>query len=90
MGMILLSHIIIALSSLVMSTVSAFWPSRTKVYATAGLIAATLASGTYLVISTQTPLLHVCMTGLVYLGLASSGVIVAVRRLAAATAHDDR
>jgi len=47
------------------------------------LIAATLATGTYLVISLNTPMLRACATGLVYLAVALSGVIVAQRKLAA-------
>lgn len=81
--MLILIHVTIALSSLVLSTVSALAPSKRRLVASYGLIAATLGTGTYLVISLHTPMLRACATGLVYLAVALSGVIVAQRRLAA-------
>lgn len=76
-------HVTIALASIILSTASALWPSRPKIYSSAGLIAATLATGTYLVISLHTPLLSICVTGLTYLAIAASGVGVGIYRLAA-------
>ncbi|MFI5275502.1 MAG: hypothetical protein ACHQT5_01630 [Candidatus Saccharimonadales bacterium] len=81
--MILLIHIIVALSSIVTSTFSFLQPSKAKVRCTYGLILLTLASGTYLVWSTHSPLLSSCITGLLYLGVALSGVLGAQRKLAA-------
>jgi len=80
--MILLTHIIIALSSLVATTFMAISPSMRKLYVSYGLIAATLATGTYLVISTHISILHVCTTGLTYLAVAMAGVLVGQYRLA--------
>ncbi len=80
--MILLIHIVIALSSIGLTTALAFWPSQTKLRLSAGMITLTLASGTYLVISTHSPLLSSCMTGLAYLAIALAGVTVGYRRLA--------
>lgn len=80
--MILIAHIIIALSSLIATTALAFAPSRLKMRLSGVLIALTLGSGTYLVISTHSPLLQSCISGLVYLGVALSGVGVGYYRLA--------
>lgn len=80
MPMIVLLHVLIALSSVAWTTYLNFAPSRRKFYAAYGLIGATLASGTYLVISTHSPLLSSCVTGLVYLGIVLSGVFVAARK----------
>ena len=80
--MIVLVHVIIALSSMVYTTYLYFRPSRRRIYGAYGLIGATLASGTYLVISTHSPLLPSCMSGLIYLGIVSFGVVLASRKLA--------
>lgn len=80
--MILITHIIIALSSLVATTVLAFAPSQMKMRISGVLIALTLGSGTYLVISTHSPLLQSCVTGLAYLAVALTGVAIGYYRLA--------
>ncbi len=78
--MIVLLHVLIALSSVAYTTYLYFRPSKSKFYAAYGLIGATLASGTYLVVSTHSPLLSSCVTGLVYLGIVSFGVFAASRK----------
>ncbi len=62
-----------------------FAPTKRKFYAAYGLIGATLASGTYLVVSTHSPLLSSCVTGLVYLSAVSAGIFAASRKLARET-----
>jgi hypothetical protein len=79
--MIVLLHVLIALSSIAWTSYLYLAPSKHKFYAAYGLIAATLASGAYLVISTGSPLLSSCVTGLVYLGIVSSGVIASSKKL---------
>jgi hypothetical protein len=81
--MFILAHVIIALSSMALTTYLYFKPSKRKFHAAYGLVAATLASGTYLVVSTHSPLLSSCMTGLIYLGAVSGGMIAARRRVRA-------
>jgi len=80
--MILLTHILIAVASLISTTWLAFTPSKAKFYTSYALIGLTLASGTYLVISLHAPMLKTCLTGLVYLSVAVGGVVVAHYRLA--------
>ena len=80
--MILLIHIIVALSSIIASTASFLRPSKAKLRLTYGLTLLTLATGTYLVWSTHSPLLSSCITGLLYLGVVLSGVLAAWRKLA--------
>ena len=87
--MILLLHIIIALSSIGFSTYVIFSPSRSKLWVGYGLTTATIVSGTYLVISTHAQMLQACMTGLAYLGFVSLELAIAHRRLAKATAKID-
>lgn len=79
--MIVLLHISTALASIVYTTYLYFRPSKHKFYVTYGLIAATLASGIYLVISTHSPLLSSCITGIVYLTVILASLFAAVRKL---------
>ena len=81
---VLLLHIIIALSSVAYTTYLFFAPSQTKFYVSYGLVALTIASGTYLVVSTSTPILKVCTTGLIYIAVVSIGIVAAHRRFARA------
>ena len=80
--MIVLVHVLIAVSSIITTSVLAIFPSRRKLYTSYSLIAATLASGTYLVISTHQPILKSCITGLVYLGIVMFGLAVSHYRMA--------
>ncbi len=88
--MILLMHILIALSSIVASGVAALAPTRIKLSLTYGLIGATLASGTYLVVSHPVHLTRTCLTGLVYLGVVMVGTLAAERSLARQAARANR
>jgi len=83
--MVLLVHIFIALSSVVYTSYLFFSPSRRHFYVSYGLVGATLASGTYLVITTHQPLLQSCVTGLVYIGIVLLGISLAHSRLATET-----
>ena len=65
--MLILIHVIIALAGIVLSGLSLISPSRTKLRASYGLIAATIASGTYLVLQLHSPLMSSCLGGLMYL-----------------------
>lgn len=80
--MILLLHVAIALSSIIFTTYTYIKPSKTKLNTCYGFIAATLASGTYLVISTHSPMLSSCASGLIYITAVSFGIIPARKKLA--------
>lgn len=88
--MLLLIHIIIALSSLLYVTVLCIKPAERAFFAAYALIVSTLASGTALVFSLQAPLLRSCMSGLLYLAAASFGVFIARQRLMAAQKQHTR
>lgn len=79
--MILVLHIVIALSSIAYTTFTYFTPSKNKLRISWMLVALTIASGTWLVISAHSALLQSCTTGLVYLTIVSAGIIAAQRRL---------
>lgn len=80
--MIVLLHVIIALSSMAYTTLMYVAPSKNKLKISYGLIGLTLASGTYLVVSTHAQMLSSCMTGLIYLGIVSAGILAARHKLA--------
>lgn len=75
--MIIATHIIIAILSVVCSTTLFFIPKKSLFYATYSLVGATLASGTYLVIQTHSSIAHACITGTVFLGVVLLGVVPA-------------
>lgn len=64
--MIVLIHVIIALASVMLSSVTFFKPSIKKLGVSYGLIVATVASGTYLLITTPGNILKSCLVGLAY------------------------
>lgn len=74
----LILHIAIALFSVGFSTYLYFSPSRVKLRVSYGLVAATVASGTYLVVVSQAAMLRTCMTGLLYVGVMT--VVIAAAR----------
>jgi len=84
--MILLLHVSIAILSMVQATYTLVSPSRRRLRSTNGLIVATLASGTYLVWSTHSPLLQSCATGLMYLAVVTVLSVAARHRLVKARA----
>jgi hypothetical protein len=75
--MILITHILIALLSVAAATYIIFKPSKNSLYATYALIASTLVTGTFLVISSSAHVLQSCLTGLVYVSIVSVGVVAA-------------
>ena len=69
--MIILIHIMIALASLGVATATLFTPTVKRLAISYGLIVATVASGTALLIINPSNLLHTCLTGLFYLTVVS-------------------
>jgi hypothetical protein len=88
--MLLLFHVIIALGSVGYTSYLYFSPSRRHFYTAYGLVGLTLASGTYLVLSTHQPLFKSCLAGLAYIGVVLFGIMLAHYRLAAETKIDRR
>lgn len=80
--MILASHIIIALSSVIYSTVLLISPSKTKLHITYALTALTIASGTLLVITMPSHMVSACESGLAYISIVLVAIVSAQRRMA--------
>ena len=79
--MILLAHVIIALTSVLFTAFVYISPSVTKLRASMVLLGLTVASGTYLVLSVGTHMMQACTTGLLYIGIVSYGIITARQKL---------
>jgi hypothetical protein len=82
--MILILHISVALLGIAQATYALFAPSQRKLQVVYGLLAATLASGTYLVWQSHASILSACMSGLLYTGAVSALSAGAQYRLAKA------
>lgn len=80
--MLVILHVLIAISSLIYTGYVFLMPSKAKIYGAYAFIAATLTSGTILAFVSHAPLLSVCLTGLFYLGVVTTGVVAAHKKLA--------
>lgn len=80
--MLLLLHIIIALSSVAYATYAYMRPSTTALHNTYILIAGTLGSGTILVITAPAHMIQACVSGIVYLVLVGAVTIATRSKLA--------
>lgn len=86
--MILLIHIVIALTSLLVATFTYFKPTTARIGTSYGFIVATVASGTVLLMMNPKNLLHTCLSGLFYVTIVSLVTIAThyrVRKLARQT-----
>lgn len=79
--MLVLLHVLIAISSLVYTTFLFVAPKRSRFFVSYALVATTIGSGTYLVVHTHAAMLQSCMTGLAYLGVVTLGIAAAHFRL---------
>lgn len=86
--MVILIHIIIALTSIIIATVGFFRPSLRVLVVSYGLIIATVSSGTLLLVTSPSHILQSCLSGVAYLSVVSIATVathVRLRRYAAET-----
>lgn len=69
--MLILVHVVLALSALVLSAAANFMPSSRKLRASYGLAAGTLTSGLLLIVINHASVLRTCLTGIVFFGIVS-------------------
>jgi hypothetical protein len=86
--MLILIHVIIAITSIIIASIGLFSPSLRKLAVSYGLVLATIATGTILLISTPSHILQGCLTGLGYLTIASLLTIATHVRLRRLTAEN--
>lgn len=84
--MVILIHVIIALTSVIESTVLLLSPTQKKLNLTYILFAGTIGSGTYVLFTIPSHMLQTCIDGLLYMGFVVSAVVIAKIRLAKKTA----
>lgn len=82
--MIVIFHVVIALLGLIVTTLAYIQPSIFKLHAAYGLVAMTLVTGIYLVAISPAHMIQACTAGLVYVGIASIGIVGARVKMAAA------
>ncbi|MDB5162417.1 MAG: hypothetical protein JWO54_876 [Candidatus Saccharibacteria bacterium] len=85
MSIVVLIHVIIALLSVAASSFTFFKPTIKRLATSYGFILATVASGTFLILSSTGSILRSCITGLFYVTVVSLITIathVKVRKLA--------
>jgi hypothetical protein len=81
--MLLILHIIIAISSLVYTGYIFITPSPKKLHIAYAFVAGTVISGIGLLLQKPTAMAQVCITGLTYLAFVSLGIFAARHKLAA-------
>lgn len=85
MAMIIAVHVICALGGIGVTTLAALFPSTRRLRLGTLLVVLTLVSGTYLVFTRHAPLLHTCISGLIYLTVTATCMAIGRYRLAAAS-----
>jgi len=80
--MLVLLHVTIAISSLIYTGYIFFSPSKSKINLAYGLVAATIISGTILVVTKPAQLVSTCISGLLFLAITLPVIVTAHRRLA--------
>lgn len=80
--MTLLLHILIALASVAFASYAYVSPSNGRLKVSYALIGLTLASGTYLVLTSPAHMVQACISGIVYVSVVTVMVLAAHRRLA--------
>ena len=80
--MILITHIFVAIAGIAQASYLLIAPSKTGLRASYTLLGLTLASGTFLIVTTGTHILQGCLMGLLYTGFVTFGIVRARQALA--------
>lgn len=87
--MIILIHVIIALASIAVASYAFFSPSIKKILVSYGLIIATAASGSFLIVTASSNVLQSCLVGLSYVTAVSMVTVYAHLRLCKAATQEN-
>lgn len=87
---ILLMHIVIALLSVAVATLTFFKPSTKLFYTSYGFIIATVASGTLLIVTASADILRSCLSGLLYVTVISLITVAAHVRARSVVAIENK
>jgi len=83
--MILILHIVIALTSIAYSTYTIVAPSPKKIRGNYLFLAGTWISGFFLVFQNHVSFGHLCLSGILYTGIVTMNMMLARKRLASRT-----
>lgn len=78
--MIVLIHVLIAISSIVCATIGYARPTSSNLKVSYALIAATFTSGFFLVLSEPAHMLRACLSGVTYLAVVTAVVAMTRRK----------
>lgn len=81
--MFILLHVIIALATVGYTAYLYFRPSPEKFSPAYFLLGGTIGSGVLLIFTTGASILRTCLTGLLFIGFVSVGIIASKQKLAA-------
>ncbi|MDR3642283.1 MAG: hypothetical protein P4L74_01475 [Candidatus Doudnabacteria bacterium] len=79
--MILIFHILVALSSLGYTGYVFFSPSKGKLHIAYTLVVLTVISGTFLIVTKPAHMTQTCEEGLAYLAIVAYGIVAARHKL---------
>lgn len=82
MPAILILHIVLAITSLIVTGILIFSPSKRKINYTFLLFLGTLISGTYMIFTMNVNILVTCMEGLAFMAVVLGGIAIARKRIA--------
>lgn len=88
--MLILTHVVIAVLSIIYATYLFMFPSRRKLYTSYALVSFTVISGSFLAWSRPAHLTQTCISGLTYLGVVAVLLFAAHRKLAHSHIINDR
>ena len=80
--MILATHIILALTSILVTSFLLFKPTQQKLNGTYILFMGTLGTGTFLIFANNVNMLRTCIMGVIYIAFVVGGIAIARRKLA--------
>jgi hypothetical protein len=80
---IVIIHVLIALTSVGVTTYAFFKPSKKLLMGAYALVVGTLVSGVYLIVSAPSHMIEACISGIVYLSVISVGIMIIRTKLAA-------
>lgn len=87
--MLILIHVLSALSSVILTSYLIFRPNRRGLNASYGLVASTVTTGFMLIVFAGANILSTCISGLLYVAAVSVGLVVVNRRLATENSHSE-
>lgn len=79
--MILPIHIVLAILSIILSSLLLFRPTQKKLNSTFVLFCGTFITGTIMILTMQVNMLVTCIEGLLYMGFVLGAIVVARKKL---------